>query len=98
MSAQQAMQRACGPRAWSTLALLRASASCSQAELARALAIGQPSVSVLLADLEQLGLVHRVRLEQGPRGRPTERWAAVDPRTRQLLQLGQELMAQQAGS
>jgi predicted ArsR family transcriptional regulator len=94
-SPQQAMQRACGPKAWTALALLRASEGQSQDELAKVLGIGQPSVSTLLADLGELGLVRRVSQEQGSRGRPKNRWKAVDESVDSLLRLGEYLITRE---
>jgi predicted ArsR family transcriptional regulator len=91
LSAQQAMQRACGPRAWAAVQLLRASQA-SQNEIAERLGIGQPSVSTLLVDLERLGLVRRVGRHQGRRGRPKERWEAVQDSADALLDLGERFV------
>jgi predicted ArsR family transcriptional regulator len=91
-SAQQAMQRACGPKAWTALALLRVSEGRSQDELAERLGIGQPSVSTLLADLEDLGLACPVSQDQGSRGRPKTRWKAVGESVDSLLNLGEHLI------
>lgn len=88
------MQRACGPRAWTVLTLLRASGGRTQDELADRLEIGQPSVSTLLADLEDLGLVRRVSERQGRRGRPKDRWEAVDASVDTLTDVGERMIAQ----
>jgi len=92
-NAQEAMQRACGPRAWAAMEMLRASRAHSQEELATRLGIGQPSVSMLLADLERLGLARRVSERQGRRGRPRDRWEAVDASVDTLLDLGERMIA-----
>jgi predicted ArsR family transcriptional regulator len=75
------------------LKLLRVSDGQFQDGLAKRLGVGQPSVSTLLADLEELGLVRRASQHQGRRGRAKDRWKAVDESVDSLLNLGEQLIA-----
>jgi predicted ArsR family transcriptional regulator len=89
--ARQSLQRASGTNAWLTMALLERGEGCSQAELVAHLGVSQPSVSALLLDLEELGLVSRVGTRPGTRGRPSDRWRTVESNAEDLRRLGERL-------